>query len=113
MKNRPQVFIAANFNGTKLRPEYHDGRIWLPASDLARALGYSSTKALTVLAGRLKGQIKPIRLKVWTNGGHQAMTAFSPRDCMEIARRCRAPNRVDFFNWIDAGGLMMLESERA
>lgn len=112
MIDRPQTRLVASFGDVKLFPEYHDGRIWLPSSQLAKALGYSTTKAFNVQARRLAGSIAPVKLRVWTDGGEQVMAAFSPRDCMEIARRSRAPNRLEFFNWIDSGGLLLVETDR-
>lgn len=100
--------VTSVFNGVNLNPVERDGQIWMTSADLAKALGYSSTKSITNLFNANKDEFTSGMTMVIdsvTNGINgskrkMAVRIFSLRGCHLIALFSRTKVAKDFRVWV-------------
>lgn len=100
--------VSLAFNGVNLNPVEREGQIWMTSADLAKALGYSSTKSITNLFNANKDEFTSGMTMVIdsvTNGINDskrkmAVRIFSLRGCHLIALFSRTKIAKSFRVWV-------------
>ena len=82
--------------GVDLRVLTVDGEPWFVAADVARALGYSATEAMT----RSMDADEKGMQNLQTPGGNQSLTVISEPGLYEAVLRSRVPAAQDFKRWV-------------
>jgi len=96
------------FQGVPLRVIDYQGRPWLTAADLARALGYSRADKVTQIYERHKDEFTEemtttLKMRVVREGRGEAdmdVRIFSSRGCYLIAMFARTPVAKAFRKWV-------------
>jgi len=101
MTNLP---VSLSFEGIELTIIDHEGRPWLSAADLARALGYADTRSLSKIYARNEDEFTPDMtevVKMATSGNYQTNTRiFSPRGCHLVAMLAKTAKAKAFRKWV-------------
>lgn len=84
------------FGGDGIRTFSVDGEIWFVAADVARALGYSATEAMT---RSMDAEEKALQ-NLQTPGGLQSVTIITESGLYEAILRSRTPNANEFRRWV-------------
>jgi len=84
------------FAGSQIRTFYIDGESWWVATDVARALGLSNSRAMV---GRLRDNQKGVRL-IDTLGGRQESTTVNESGLYSAILRSDSPRAIDFQIWV-------------
>lgn len=96
------------FHGINLTPVPHMNDIWLSSSDLARALGYASSKSVSNIYSRnadeFTGSMSMV-IKMMTNGinnnlREKSVRVFSLRGCHLIAMFATTDKAKEFRRWV-------------
>lgn len=97
-----------NFHGIRLSPVQKLNDIWLTSSDLARALGYASSKSVSTIYSRnsdeFTGSMSMV-IKMMTNGinnnlREKSVRVFSLRGCHLIAMFSTTAKAKEFRKWV-------------
>lgn len=98
---------ALTFNEVTLTPVTHENRLWIKATELARALGYASEKSVSVIYARHKDEFSNDMSEVInliTTDGQEGlesqMRVFSPRGCHLVAMFARSRVAKKFRKWV-------------
>lgn len=106
MNNIPQTNL--NFHGISLTPVPQMNDIWLTSSDLAKALGYASSKSVSNIYSRnadeFTGSMSMVT-KMMTNGinnnlREKSVRVFSLRGCHLIAMFAATDKAKEFRRWV-------------
>lgn len=100
--------LALTFNEVNFSPVHHNNQIWLTASELAKALGYAKTDAVTQIYERNKDEFNSdmtLTLKLSVKGfgsGNSAKDTriFNPRGCHLITFFARTSVAKQFRKWV-------------
>ncbi len=95
------------FQSTTFHPVVDGGNIWLTSTELAKALGYSSTKSIANLFNRNQDEFSPAMtmvIDVMTNGINNSLRAkkvrvFSIRGAHLVAMFAETPIAKQFRRW--------------
>lgn len=97
-----------NFHGVNLIPVTNVTGIWLTSSDIAKALGYASSKSVTNIFSRnsdeFTGSMSMV-IKMMTNGinnnlREKSVRVFSLRGCHLIAMFATTDKAKEFRRWV-------------
>lgn len=97
-----------NFHGISLSPVPQMNEIWLTSADLARALGYASSKSVSTIYSRnsdeFTGSMSMV-IKMMTNGinnnlREKSVRVFSLRGCHLIAMFATTDKAKEFRRWV-------------
>ncbi|WP_022950138.1 BRO-N domain-containing protein [Methylohalobius crimeensis] len=90
------------FEGTDLTIIDRDGKPWIAAADLARALGYSETRKVTRLYSRHPDEFSKDMTQVIdaSLAPKMGIRIFSPRGCHLIAMLSRTNRAKTFRKWV-------------
>lgn len=95
---------ALTFNEVTLSPVQHQNRLWIRATELARALGYSDERSVGKIFKRNETEFTPDMTQVVeiSEGVNLTTTAriFSPRGCHLIAMFARTAVAKQFRRWV-------------
>jgi len=97
-----------NFHGVSLSPVAQMNDIWLTSADLARALGYASSKSVSTIYSRNSGEFTgsmSMVIKMMTNGinnnlREKSVRVFSLRGCHLIAMFATTDKAKEFRRWV-------------
>ncbi|MEJ8326021.1 BRO family protein [Kosakonia sacchari] len=97
-----------NFHGTSLQPVADANGIWLTSADVAKALGYKSTKSISNLFSQYEDEFShgmTMVIESVTNGIHGStrrmkVRVFSLRGAHLIAMFARTPVAKEFRRWV-------------
>lgn len=97
-----------NFHGTSLQPVANVNGIWLTSADVAKALGYKSTKSISNLFAQYEDEFSPgmtMVIESVTNGingssRRMKVRVFSLRGAHLIAMFARTPVAKEFRRWV-------------
>ncbi|EPR9346693.1 BRO-N domain-containing protein [Serratia marcescens] len=97
-----------NFHGINLSPVPQMNDIWLTSSDLARALGYASSKSVSTIYSRNSDEFTSsmsMVIKMMTNGinnnlREKSVRVFSLRGCHLIAMFATTDKAKEFRRWV-------------
>lgn len=100
--------LALSFNEVNFTPIEQNGQIWLTASELAKALGYSRSNAVTQVYERNKDEFNSsmtlslkLRLKGFGSGNSEKESRiFSLRGCHLIAMFSKTDIAKQFRKWV-------------
>lgn len=100
--------LALTFNEVNFSPVQHNNQIWLTASELAKALGYAKTDAVTQIYERNKDEFNSdmtltlkLSVKGFGNGNSVKDTRiFNPRGCHLITFFARTSVAKQFRKWV-------------
>lgn len=100
--------LALSFNDVNFTPVQHEQQIWLTASELAKALGYAKSDAVTQVYERNKDEFNPsmtltlkLRVKGFGSGNSEKDTRiFSLRGCHLIAMFAKTSVAKLFRKWV-------------
>ena len=99
--------LALSFNDVNFSPVQHDGQIWLSASELANALGYARSDAVSKIYDRNADEFTPsmtttVNLGVVRRTGTVEMgnRIFSLRGCHLVAMLSRTAIAKQFRKWV-------------
>lgn len=106
--NSRQALATLSFNGATLQPIAKDGQIWMTASDLAKALGYSRSDKVTQVYNRNADEFTDamtlnlnLRVKGFGNGNSKKLVrVFSLRGCHLIAMFANTKIAKSFRKWV-------------
>ena len=106
-----------NFHGIQLQPVAKLDDIWLTSSDIAKALGYASSKSVSTIYSRNSDEFTSsmsMVIKMMTNGinnnlREKSVRVFSLRGCHLIAMFATTGKAKEFRRWV----LDILDSEVA
>ena len=103
-QNAPAPTVHLTFEGTDLTIIDYDGQPWLSSTNLARALGYSSSRSVSQIYDRNKDEFSDemtVVLKLSTTGNIPSDTrVFSPRGCHLLAMFARTEKAKHFRKWV-------------
>lgn len=92
------------FHNTQLNVINQNNQIWLTSSDIAKALGYASTKSITTIFNRNNVEFTlgmSQVIKLMTSGNYRKnVRIFSLRGAHLIAMFARTPIAKDFRKWV-------------
>ncbi|MDN5925415.1 MAG: hypothetical protein L0H70_10515 [Xanthomonadales bacterium] len=99
---------TVDFGGQSITIVDHAGHPWLAARDLARALGYADTSAVTRIhathASEFTGAMTSTVKTTVDRGAHSStcvdVRIFSPRGCHLVAMFARTKRAADFRRWV-------------
>lgn len=96
---------ALSFEGAELAIIDRDGRPWVAAADLARALGYARSDKVTQIYERHAGEFSEAmtqtpKLRVPGNPMEIPVRIFSPRGCHLVAMFARTERAAAFRRWV-------------
>ncbi len=102
------ALATMTFNGTTFQPIAKDGQIWITASDLSKALGYSRSDKVTQIYSRNSDEFTEamtlnlnLRVKGFGNGNSQKLVrVFSLRGCHLIAMFANTKIAKNFRVWV-------------
>lgn len=102
------VPAVLTFEGTELHIVDRDGRPWVTATDLARALGYSRADAATKIFDRSADEFTPdmtltpnLGVKGFGAGNSaKPVRIFSPRGCHLVAMLAKTERAKAFRKWV-------------
>ena len=104
MTNLP---VSLAFEGIELSIIDHQGRAWLTAADLARALGYARSDLVGRIYDRHRDEFTPdmtetVNLTVSgeNNNLRNEVRIFSPRGCHLVALFAKTARAKDFRRWV-------------
>lgn len=97
-----------NFHGMNLAPVQNVNGIWLTSADVAKALGYKSTKSISNLFAQYEDEFSPgmtMVIESVTNGingssRRMKVRVFSLRGAHLIAMFARTPVAKEFRRWV-------------
>lgn len=97
-----------NFHGINLSPVPQMNDIWLTSADLARALGYASSKSVSTIYSRNSDEFTSsmsMVIKMMTNGinnnlREKSVRVFSLRGCHLIAMFATTDKAKEFRRWV-------------
>ncbi|WP_338515727.1 Bro-N domain-containing protein [Erwinia aphidicola] len=97
-----------NFHGINLTPVADVTGVWLTSADVAKALGYKSTKSISNLFAQYEGEFSPgmtMVIESVTNGingssRRMKVRVFSLRGAHLIAMFARTPVAKEFRRWV-------------
>lgn len=99
--------LTLSFNEVNFSPIQHNNQIWLTASELAKALGYAKTDAVTQIYERNKDEFTSemtttLNMSVVRKTGSVVMEnrIFSPRGCHLITFFARTSVAKQFRKWV-------------
>lgn len=100
--------LALSFNDVNFSPIQHNNQIWLTASELAKALGYAKSDAVTQIYERNKDEFNSdmtltlkLSVKGFGNGNSLKETRiFNPRGCHLITFFARTSVAKKFRKWV-------------
>lgn len=100
--------LALSFNEVKFNPVQHEQQIWLTASELAKALGYAKSDAVTQIYERNKDEFTTdmtltlnMSVKGFGNGNSEKSTRiFNSRGCHLITFFARTSVAKQFRKWV-------------
>ncbi|EKU59506.1 BRO family, N-terminal domain protein [Acinetobacter sp. WC-323] len=99
--------LALSFNEVNFSPVQHNNQIWLTASELAKALGYAKSDAVTQIYERNKDEFThemttTLKLSVVRKTGHVEMEnrIFNSRGCHLITFFARTSVAKQFRKWV-------------
>lgn len=100
--------LALSFNEVKFNPVQHEQQIWLTASELAKALGYAKSDAVTQIYERNKDEFTNdmtltlnMSVKGFGNGSSEKSTRiFNSRGCHLITFFARTSVAKKFRKWV-------------
>ncbi|MBJ8470365.1 Bro-N domain-containing protein [Acinetobacter pittii] len=100
--------LALTFNEVNFSPVQHNNQIWLTASELAKALGYAKSDAVTQIYERNKDEFNSemtltlkLSVKGFGNGNSLKETRiFNPRGCHLITFFARTSVAKQFRKWV-------------
>ena len=99
--------LALSFNNVNFSPVEHDNQIWLTASELAKALGYKKSDAVTQVYERNADEFTPemtttLKLSVVRKTGNVQMEnrIFNSRGCHLIAMFAKTDIAKQFRKWV-------------
>lgn len=100
--------LALSFNEVNFSPVQHNNQIWLTASELAKALGYAKSDAVTQIYERNKDEFNSdmtltlkLSVKGFGNGSSIKDTRiFNPRGCHLITFFARTSVAKQFRKWV-------------
>ncbi|MFW1970481.1 Bro-N domain-containing protein [Acinetobacter bereziniae] len=100
--------LALSFNEVKFNPVQHEQQIWLTASELAKALGYAKSDAVTQIYERNKDEFTSdmtltlnMSVKGFGNGNSEKATRiFNSRGCHLITFFARTSVAKLFRKWV-------------
>lgn len=100
--------LALSFNDVNFSPVEKDGQIWLTASELAKALGYKKSDAVTQVYERNSDEFNDemtltlkLSVKGFGNGNSEKETRiFSSRGCHLIAMFSKTDIAKQFRKWV-------------
>ncbi|WP_202741473.1 Bro-N domain-containing protein [Acinetobacter sp. 'aerobic (ED)'] len=100
--------LSLSFNEVNFSPVQHNNQIWLTASELAKALGYAKSDAVTQIYERNKDEFNSdmtltlnLRVKGFGNGNSLKDTRiFNPRGCHLITFFARTSVAKQFRKWV-------------
>ena len=100
--------LALSFNDVKFSPVQQDGQIWLSASELAKALGYAKSDAVTQVYERNKDEFTnsmtltlKLRVKGFGSGNSEKESRiFSLRGAHLIAMFSKTDIAKQFRKWV-------------
>lgn len=100
--------LALSFNDVNFSPVQHNNQIWLTASELAKALGYAKSDAVTQIYERNKDEFNSdmtltlkLSVKGFGNGNSLKETRiFNPRGCHLITFFARTSVAKKFRKWV-------------
>lgn len=100
--------LALSFNDVNFSPVQHNNQIWLTASELAKALGYAKSDAVTQIYERNKDEFNSemtltlkLSVKGFGNGNSLKETRiFNPRGCHLITFFARTSVAKQFRKWV-------------
>lgn len=106
--NIDMTSLALTFNEVNFSPVQHNNQIWLTASELAKALGYAKSDAVTQIYERNKDEFNSdmtltlkLSVKGFGNGGSVKDTRiFNPRGCHLITFFARTSVAKQFRKWV-------------
>ncbi|AXW88853.1 hypothetical protein CKQ53_13195 [Lonsdalea britannica] len=96
------------FHNTTFHPVVDGGSIWLTSTELAKALGYADTKAVSILYNRNQDEFTPgmsLVINMTTNGINNSLRkkkvrVFSIRGAHLIAMFSDTPVAKEFRRWV-------------
>jgi prophage antirepressor-like protein len=94
---------ALTFNDVTLSPVQHQGSLWIRAAELARALGYSDDRKVSIIYARHKDEFSndmSVVLNLSTTATPAMTRLFSPRGCHMIAMLARTKVAKAFRRWV-------------
>lgn len=100
--------LALSFNDVNFQPVEHDNQIWLTASELAKALGYAKTDAVTQIYERNKDEFNSnmtltLNLSVKGSGNgnsEKEVRVFNTRGCHAIGFFAKTKIAKQFRKWV-------------
>ncbi|WP_245100815.1 BRO-N domain-containing protein [Acinetobacter nosocomialis] len=99
--------LALTFNEVNFSPVQHNNQIWLTASELAKALGYAKSDAVTQIYERNKHEFTPemtttLKMSVVRKTGSVVMEnrVFNSRGCHLITFFARTSVAAQFRKWV-------------
>lgn len=99
--------LALSFNDVNFSPVQHNNQIWLTASELAKALGYAKSDAVTQIYDRNKDEFTSemtttLKMSVVRKTGSVVMEnrIFNPRGCHLITFFARTSVAKQFRKWV-------------
>ncbi|WP_427838086.1 BRO-N domain-containing protein [Acinetobacter baumannii] len=99
--------LALRFNDVNFSPVQHNNQIWLTASELAKALGYAKSDAVTQIYERNKDEFTSemtttLKMSVVRKTGSVVMEnrIFNPRGCHLITFFARTSVAKQFRKWV-------------
>ncbi|ENW97336.1 BRO-N domain-containing protein [Acinetobacter dispersus] len=99
--------LSLSFNEVNFSPVQHNNQIWLTASELAKALGYAKSDAVTQIYERNKDEFTyemttTLKLSVVRKTGHVEMEnrIFNSRGCHLITFFARTSVAKQFRKWV-------------
>ncbi|MDP7899658.1 BRO family protein [Acinetobacter pittii] len=99
--------LALTFNEVNFSPVQHNNQIWLTASELAKALGYAKSDAVTQIYDRNKDEFTSemtmtLKMSVVRKTGSVVMEnrIFNPRGCHLITFFARTSVAKQFRKWV-------------
>lgn len=100
--------LALSFNEVNFTPVHQDGQIWLTATELAKALGYAKSDAVTQVYERNQDEFNSsmtltlkLRVKGFGNGNSEKESRiFSLRGCHLVAMFSKTDIAKKFRKWV-------------
>ena len=97
-----------NFQGIQLRPVTNRNDVWLTSADIAKALGYASSKSVSTIYSRNSDEFTEAMsmvIKMKTNGinnnlREKSVRVFSLRGCHLIAMFATTSAAKEFRRWV-------------
>lgn len=97
-----------NFHGVSLTPVDSVSGVWLTSSDIAKALGYASSKSVSTIYSRNSDEftssmsmvIKMKTIGINNNLREKSVRVFSLRDCHLIAMFATTDKAKEFRRWV-------------